>query len=201
MNDLLSRIRNHVPAVIGDKDRFRSSVCIALVPGEEEYEILFEVRSRKILAQPGDICLPGGAIEEGETPEETALRETCEELLIEPEQVKIIAPFDIMRAGNVIIYSYVAVLDNYRDTFSKEEVSETFRVPISFFLSETPDAYRVPYRPVFSEDFPFDRIEGGKNYKWRKMEKTTLFYQYKEYTIWGFTAMMIHAFSEMLKEP
>ena len=200
MNELFSKIRNHIPEVIGDKDRFSSSVCIALVPGEEEYEILFEVRSRKILAQPGDICLPGGAIEDGETPEETAVRETCEELLIGPDQVKIIAPFDIMRAGNVIIYSYVAVLVNYQDTFSKEEVSETFRVPISFFLSQEPEAYHVPYQPVFSEDFPFDRIEGGKDYKWRKMEKTTLFYQYKDYTIWGFTAMMIHAFSEMLKE-
>lgn len=200
MSDLLDKIRNHIPGVIGDEERFRSAVCIALIPGEEEYEILFEVRSRKILAQPGDICLPGGAIEEGETPEETAIRETCEELLIDPKQVRIIAPFDIMRAGNVIIYSYVAVLKDYRDTFSKEEVSETFRVPVSFFLSEKPDAYQVPYQPVFSDDFPFDRIVGGRNYKWRKMEKTTLFYQYKDYTIWGFTAMMIHAFSEMLKE-
>ena len=200
MNELFYKIQNHIPGVIGDKDRFRSAVCIALVRGEEEYEILFEVRSRKILAQPGDICLPGGAIEVGESPEQTAIRETCEELLLKPEQVKIVGPFDIFRAGNVIIYPYVAELENYQNTFSKDEVSEIFRVPVSYFLSTEPEAYQIPYQPTFGDDSPFDRILGGKDYKWRKMEQTTLFYQYNEYTIWGFTAMVIHAFSEMLKE-
>ena len=200
MNDLFYKIQHHNPGVIGDREKFQSAVCIALVRGEEEYEILFEVRSSKILAQPGDICLPGGAIEDGESPEETAIRETCEELLLNSEQVKMIGPFDIFRAGNVIIYPYVAVLEDYKDTFSTNEVSEIFRVPISFFLENTPDEYKVSYQPVFGDDFPFDKIYGGKDYKWRKMEQITLFYQYKDYTIWGFTAKMISAFTDMLKE-
>ena len=200
MDDLFYKVQQHIPGVIGDSERFRSAVCIALIPGEEEYEILFEIRSRKIDAQPGDICLPGGAIEAGESPQEAAVRETCEELLISPGQVKVLGPFDVFRAGNVIIYPYVAILEDYRDTYSRDEVSEILRVPLSFFLNARPDVYRIPYQPVFSDDFPFDRIYGGREYKWRKMEQTTYFYQYKDHTIWGFTAMMIHAFTRMLQE-
>ena len=200
MEELYRKITRHVPGVIGDRERHKSAVCIPLIKEGDEVRILFEVRSGKILTQPGDICLPGGGMEQGETPEETAIRETCEELEIGPDKIHMIGPIDVFREGNVIIYPFAAELSDYRGTFSKDEVSRTFCVPLSFFMNTEPEVYRTPYRPVFGDDFPFDRIYGGRNYRWRRMQKTTLFYQYGEYTIWGFTARVIRAFTEILRE-
>ncbi len=200
MEDIYRKISRHIPGVIGDRDRHRSAVCIPLIRNGEEVEILFEIRSGKILTQPGDICLPGGGMEQGETPEETAVRETCEELKIGPDKIRMIGPIDVFREGNVIIYPFAAYLEDYRGSFSEDEVSGTFRVPLSFFMDTEPEVYRTSYRPVFSDDFPFDRIYGGRNYRWRQVEKATLFYQYGQYTIWGFTARVIRAFTEILRE-
>jgi len=200
MDSLFEKIKNHKPGVIGDENRFKSAVCIPLIETDQGYEILLEVRSGKIIHQPGDICLPGGAIEPGETPEEAAVRETYEELCISPDQVELIGAIDIFRAGNVIIYPYVALLKDYRDSYSPDEVAEVFRLPLSFIESTVPDAYTISYQPVFRDDFPFDRIVGGRNYHWRRVEQETLFYQYKKYTIWGFTAQVLRAFSAMLKD-
>lgn len=37
-----------------------ASVLILLLPGPEGPEVLFEVRSKRLDWQPGDICFPGG---------------------------------------------------------------------------------------------------------------------------------------------
>ncbi len=200
MDDLFGKIKNHKPGVIGDERRFKSAVCIPLIETDEGYEILLEVRSGMIVHQPGDICLPGGAMEPGETPEEAAVRETCEELCISSGQLQVIGPTDVFRAGNVIIYPYVAILKDYEESYSKDEVSEVFRLPLSFIRNTEPEAYRISYQPVFKDDFPFDRIVGGRNYHWRKMEQETLFYQYRKYTIWGITAQLLRAFARQLKD-
>lgn len=196
----LDRIRGRKAGVIGDEKRFRSAVCIALVDrGDGDHDVLFEVRSTEIPAQPGDICLPGGAIEPGESPEEAALRETAEELLIEPEQIEMLGPSDVFRAGSVVSYPFVALISGYEGTFSSREVAAVFRVPLSFFAKNEPEAYHIAYEPKFGEDFPFDRIHGGKNYGWRRAEQTTLFYQCGSHTIWGLTAEVMHSFVGILK--
>ncbi len=200
MESLFEKIKNHKPGVIGDEHRFKSAVCIPLIETDRGYEILLEVRSGKILHQPGDICLPGGAMEPGEKPVDAAVRETCEELCLSYGQVEVIGALDIFRAGNVIIYPFAALLKDYRDTYSEDEVAEVFRLPLSFLTNTVPEAYPISYQPVFRDDFPFDRIVGGRNYHWRKLEQETLFYQYKKYTIWGFTAQVLRAFSRMLKD-
>ena len=73
----------------------RNAVLIPLVEKEGELHILFEVRQAGI-RQGGEICFPGGMIEEGETAEEAAVRETAEELLIPAEKIEVIAPMHVM---------------------------------------------------------------------------------------------------------
>lgn len=55
------------------------SVLMPFVTTENGDALLLEIRSDNV-KQPGEICFPGGRIESGETPAETAVRETCEEL-------------------------------------------------------------------------------------------------------------------------
>ena len=73
----------------------KNAVLIPLVEKEGEWSILFEVRQTGI-RQGGEICFPGGRIEEHETVEEAAVRETSEELLISPEKIE--APASIRAA-------------------------------------------------------------------------------------------------------
>ena len=202
----LGKIRNHTPKLIGEEQFFKAAVCIALIENHPlhntqeasgSYDILFEVRSNKIPAQPGDVCLPGGAVEPGESYEEAALRETCEELLISHEQIELIGRADYLHTGTLIIHPFVGILKNYKGTFQKEEVEEVFRVPLQFFLETEPERHQIEAKVIPDEGFPYELIAGGKNYQWRSRKTEELFYQYDGHVIWGLTARMIYAFCKL----
>ena len=50
-----------------------------LADGTEELRVVFEKRAEDLDRQPGEICLPGGAAEEGETAAQTVVREMSED--------------------------------------------------------------------------------------------------------------------------
>lgn len=194
----LQNIYSHKPRLIGEDDFFKAAVLIPLLETDGNYDILFEVRARHIPDQPGDVCLPGGALEPAERFEEACVRETCEELLIRPEQIRIIGAADILHVRNIMICPYVGILSEYSGTYSKAEVAEVFRVPLSFFLETEPERHLVESVVKPADDFPFELIQGGRNYKWRTMQTEELFYQYQGHVIWGLTARMINAFCKLL---
>ena len=76
------------------------AVLIPLVETESGNALLLEVRSEKV-RQPGEICFPGGRSECGETVVETAVRETCEELGIEPSEIEVISELEPRSRGTV----------------------------------------------------------------------------------------------------
>ena len=80
--------------------------------------ILFEVRSIRI-GQGGEICFPGGRIEPRENPEDAAVRETAEELLVPEGNVECIAPMHVLSGpGGSEITSYLGAIHGYRGTYS-----------------------------------------------------------------------------------
>ena len=184
------------PLIIGEDDLKRSAVAIALT---ENKELIFEVRSEKVVHQPGDICLPGGGLEEGETPEQAAVRELMEELQIGRDQIEVIAPASILVTGMLEIHSYLCTVSGYTGSFQKDEVAEILRIPISFFLENNPVIHEVVWKPAMGEDFPFDKIHGGRNYGWREHKSKIRFYEYEGHVIWGITARIMEAFAHQIK--
>ena len=197
----LEFLRRHKPLVIGMSSSRKAAICIPLIETETGFDILYQVRSSNIDRQPGDICFPGGMSEEGETTQQTAVREMSEELLVRPEQIEVLGLMDLFCARDrLYIYPYAVLLRDYNGTFSTDEVEEVFRVPVSFFLENEPERYEIRAQIIQSDDFPLDRVYGGKQYSWRQQREKILFYQYGRYTIWGMTAAITESFVGILKE-
>ena len=196
---MLDLLKNHIPTIIGMDECNKFAVSIMLLENNSDYDVLFEVRSSKINRQPGDICLPGGMLEQNEAPEEAALREASEELQIPTSDMEIITPLDILIGTGTIVYTYAVKLNNYNGSYSKSEVAETFTVPLSFFLNTEPEIYYTTTQTIPDKDFPFDKIYGGKNYDWRKARTPIYFYIYKNRVIWGMTAKIMRSFSGIYK--
>ena len=198
LKDVLAQ---HEPIFIGMAKCHQAAVCIPLLKNAEGgYDVLFEVRAVTIAHQPGDVCLPGGMVEEGETPREAALRELREELLLNEEQICYLGDMDKLYTGSsLIMYSFAAEVTEYQNTFSPAEVDEVFRVPLEFFLHTEPKCYVTQAKVEPGEDFPYELICGGREYNWRSRKEEVCFYQYEGHVIWGLTAKMMRAFTEVIK--
>lgn len=180
----------------------KASVMIPLVEINGEIHILFEIRSPHLHRQPGEICFPGGKVEEGDSSEqETAVRETCEELGIFPEDIEVLDGLGILIPPySSSIFSFVGNIKNYKRICPNEEVSEIFTVPLEFFLNYEPQVHYIRVNINPEEDFPFDLIPDGRDYKWRDLRLPEFFYHYGDRVIWGLTARILHEFIELLKK-
>ncbi|WP_097027354.1 NUDIX hydrolase [Clostridium peptidivorans] len=197
ISNIESIFKNREVDLIGDYNKYAVMICIT---EEEEPSIVFEVRALTLTSQPGDVSLPGGKMESGESPMEAAVRETMEELNINEEEIKIIGAMDyFVSPYNQIIYPFVGILKKCDIEWSKDEVHKIFKVPIDFFLNNEPDKYDINTVPEFPDNFPYHLIIGGKNYKFSKGKREQYFYQYNEYVIWGFTALIVKSFIDIIR--
>ncbi len=189
---------DRVPEIIERKNDRHSSVLLPLIEKDGDLEVLFEVRSSTLQHQPGEVCFPGGAVENGESYEEAAVRETAEELNIETGQIEILAPLDyLVTNSGMTVHVYLGVLKEYSGTYSSDEVDHIFTVPLSWFLEHEPQKYVTTVHTVPGEDFPFDLVPGGREYPWRKGHYDVYFYRYGGEIIWGMTAKLMYAFVKL----
>lgn len=178
------------------------SVFIPIIEIDDKLHILYEIRSKALRHQPNEICFPGGKIEEAENPMECVVRETVEELNIAENSIEIIAALPtVTMPYNIVIHPFAGFLHQSIDEidYSSSEVEDIFSVPLEFLLSTEPDKYEVSSVLSLPEYFPFEKIQDGKNYKWRKSKYNIYFYEYLDKVIWGLTAKITNEFIELLK--
>ncbi|TYS18109.1 CoA pyrophosphatase [Rossellomorea vietnamensis] len=201
IEDIQLRFNNRTPTILGSGQYYRFSVLLPLIEINDEIHILFEVRSEQLRRQPGDICFPGGKVDESDdTEKQTAIRETCEELGIEEGNLSGIYPMDyIVSSFGTFIFPYVGILDEKAIIKpNADEVAETFTVPLSFFIDTDPKVYKVGFTIEPEEDFPLDLIAGGENYNWQTRKIDEYFYFYEDKVIWGLTAKILKHFIDEL---
>lgn len=189
---------NRKGKVIGEYRR--SAVMIFLMEEENELHIIFEVRSRNLRRQPGDICLPGGRVEKGEQPMETAVRESMEELMIGRDTFSVVGEMDFLVSPyNSIIYPFIATLEPQELEPNPAEVERILKVPLKFFMETEPELHEVDIVQSPKEDFPYDLINNGADYKFTNGVFPEYFYVYEGNVIWGFTALIVKRFIDIIK--
>ena len=191
--------KGRMPKLIGKRSEY--SVMVLVINEDGEEKIILEKRAMSLKNQPGDICLPGGFIEKNETPEEAAIRETMEELLLKKEEIEVIGPMDyFISPYGQTMYPFVARTDRTAFEPSEDEVDHLIKIPLRFFLNHKPLIYEIDLTSKMGEDFPYHLIEQGKNYPFRRGKFKQYFYRYGEYVVWGFTAQIIKSFIDILRE-
>lgn len=174
------------------------AVFIPKIEIDGKDHILLEVRSQNI-AQPGEVSFPGGRVEDGESFEEAAIRETMEELLLDREDIFLEGYSSMILSSTYRhIKAYYGRIDkNIEEIKYNEEVKSVFAVDINFLKENEPIMYRAPYRMEFPKDFPFEKIPNGKDYSFTPLYHDMFFYDTNP-VIWGLTAKLLKNFIESL---
>ena len=162
--------------------RFRSAaVLIAFTERAEGPGILLLHRPSNMRSHPGQIALPGGGIDPGETPTEAALRESWEELGIHQHDVRVVGTGDVYHthSGFEITPVLGVVPADIEINPNPTEVAQWFEAPAGFLLD-----------PASHKQQWIDR-EGALR----------AYYEisWQEHRIWGITAAIIVNLSRRLR--
>ena len=160
-----------------------AAVLVPLVMRTPEPTVLLTQRTAHLAAHAGQISFPGGGVEPNDTgPEDTALRETEEEIGLARGHIDPIGRLDIYitRTG----FRVTPVVGIVRPPFALKpdpnEVAEIFEVPLSFILDPA-------NRRRQSREF-----QGAQRHFW--------VFPYRDRYIWGATAGMLVNLCDALAE-
>ncbi|XP_058075757.1 nudix hydrolase 15, mitochondrial-like [Magnolia sinica] len=131
--------RSHISD--GDRSRERrAAVLICLFEGDQgELRVILTQRSYNLTTHPGEVALPGGKMEEGDVDDSaTALRESMEEIGLDPSLVQVVAllePFISKHLLRVIpVVGLLANKNEFKTLLNTDEVQAIFDVPLEMFL-------------------------------------------------------------------
>ncbi len=170
----------------------RYAILVPLVETGSGDALLLEVRSQ-LVKQPGEVCFPGGRAEAGESAVEAAVRETCEELGIEPDAIEVTSELQPLKMGDgrkvcpVSARLKIEGIDGLR--LSEDEVAEVFLLPVSW-LKENPPAH-YDLAATEDEELPEKLLGYLAHYGGYRKTGRTDYYEYKGHGIWGLTARII----------
>lgn len=186
------------------EDFLQAAVTVPLIDVAGQPAVLFEVRSGKLNWQPGEICFPGGRIETYDaSPLQTAVRETVEELGVAQSSIEVLGALDYLVSPiGVLLYPYaVHIAASLPLAPNADEVAEVFTVPLDFLLTAKPQVASMEMATKPLAGFPFDLLPPDYPQGYRRRAKyPVLFYQYKQYIIWGLTARVLTTFLEICQE-
>ena len=115
---------------------FKPAAVLAAVVDRPEPGLLLIHRPGHMRAHAGQVALPGGRLDPGETPTEAALREAHEELGIAPAAVRVIGEGDVFYTGTGYEVTPVLALvpPDLPLVPNPHEVAEWFEAPLGFVL-------------------------------------------------------------------
>lgn len=160
-----------------------ASVLIPILTFKKDLEILLTKRSNNLKNHPGQIAFPGGKKDQiDSSPIETALRETQEEVGLNPKNVEIIASLPSHKtATGFVIKPYLGLINQpFSETLRQGEVDEIFTVPYEYILNEK--NFSIQTR------------------KWNGSQRSYYVVPYGPYYVWGATARILLNLSRALSQ-
>jgi 8-oxo-dGTP pyrophosphatase MutT (NUDIX family) len=160
-----------------------AAVLIPLFKRHGNYFVLFTKRTEHLNHHKGEISFPGGASSpEDADLKETALRETWEEVGIEPAAVEVLGSLDdFYSIHDYLVTPYVGLFpEEYVLTVSDAEIERIIEVPLNHLLR--PEIFRV------------------EDWTWKGRHHAVGFFTYGSDEIWGLTAAILKQFLDLVFE-
>lgn len=163
----------------------RAGALLLLYPEGQAgaWHVPLTLRTERVETHKGQISLPGGAQEEGESLQEAALREAYEEIGVDPSSIRVLGALSqvYIPPSNFCLQPFVGYTPR-RPEFRPfaAEVAEVIEAPLAVLLD--PSSAR-------EEDW---LIQG--------QVRRVPFYQVGPHKVWGATAMVLAEFVAVLKE-
>ena len=163
----------------------RAGVLIPLLMRGNTLEMLFTRRTDTVLTHKGQISFPGGQREDADAQTvETALRESYEEIGLEPSRVTVLGELDdvFTAVSSFVITPVVGLVEGGIDdlVLAPDEVKSLLVVPVSRLVD--PDAHTTETRSVGEQQY---RIH---------------YYSIGEDVIWGATGRIVYQFLKAWEE-
>lgn len=160
-----------------------AAVLLLLYPRDDQWHVPLMLRPSHLAAHAGQISLPGGAVEPGETTAQAAIREFHEELGAWGHPIDLLGALSplYIDGSNFSVTPWVAATDS-RPLFvpNAEEVAEVFEVPLSGLLDPS----------QFGSE---QRQHEGHRY-------TAPCFLFQSHRIWGATCMILGELVTLLEE-
>lgn len=179
---IVHALRRYKKSVMELEGYTPSAVLVPLYLKQGKYHLLFTQRSLEVKDHKGQISFPGGRRDEEDRDlQETALRETEEELGIPRGEVEVLGELgDIYTPTRYRITPFVGTIPfPYNFQLNRREIESLIEVPLSHLME--PANLRYEHLEFFDseQDLPY--------------------YHYKQHTIWGATGRITRELLELLK--
>jgi 8-oxo-dGTP pyrophosphatase MutT (NUDIX family) len=162
-----------------------AAVLIPLYRHNGDYGVIFTKRSDTVYHHRGQISFPGGGYEPQDASlRQTALRESAEEIGLQPADVQVLGQLDdlLTTNSNYLVRPFVGSIPYpYPFAIDRRETSSIIEVPLGFLRQHNP------------------RSEEVRNQEGRTVR--SFFFDYNGHTIWGATAKIIKQFLDLLDAP
>jgi len=160
-----------------------SAVLILLYPKDKDLRFILTKRTQLVKHHKGQISLPGGVMQSNESLQETALRETWEEIGIPPENMHVfgnLSPLHVKVSG-FEIQPFVAWMNKEPSIVpAPQEVEDVLSISLTDLLNDDIlelEEWEINGHPV---SVPFFRFDEAK--------------------VWGATAMILAEFKHIFKQ-
>lgn len=181
----LERIESLKSFKIEDKTPKKAAVMMLFYPKNDKTHLVLIVRNSYEGVHSAQIAFPGGRYEIDDlTFENTALRETQEEIGISPSKMEIIRAFTqlYIQPSNFMVHPFLGICrEELIFTPDLVEVADIIELPLTVFLDEK-IVVSVKISTSYAEDIAVPA------------------FNINEHIVWGATAMMLSELKDVLKK-
>jgi 8-oxo-dGTP pyrophosphatase MutT (NUDIX family) len=159
-----------------------AAVLMPLYRHHGDYGVIFTKRSQMLLHHRGQIAFPGGGHEPHDVSlQHTALRESAEEIGLQPTDVRLLGQLDdlLTTNSNYLVRPFVGTIPYpYPFQIDCRETDCVIEVPLTWLRQHNPATEEV------------------REYEGREVR--SYFFAYEEHLIWGATAKILKQFLDLL---